>query len=72
MTKNYTTDCFTKENDGTHFKGLIWTSDFDTDYPNRHNIARRIAMDCRVDQLCQKNSKARDRKQKKHKKGRKK
>lgn len=68
MTKNYTTDCFTKENDGTHFKGLIWLSDFDTDYPNRRNIAKRIAMDCGVDQLCQKNSKARDRKQK-HRKG---
>lgn len=65
MTKNYTTDCFTKgNNDGTHFKGLIWPSDFDTGYPHRRNIAKRIEMDYETDQLCKKNSKARDRKQK--------
>ncbi|MCI9077349.1 MAG: hypothetical protein HFH68_00300 [Lachnospiraceae bacterium] len=67
MTKNYITDCFTRDNDGTHFKGLIWSSDFDTGYPQRRNIARRIAMDYETDQLCKKNSKARDRKQKQRK-----
>jgi len=68
MAKNYITDCFTKENDGTHFKGIIWASDFYTDYSDKRNIASRIAQDYMFDKSCHRKSKARERRQK-HKKG---
>lgn len=37
------------------FGGIICSSDFNTSYEGRHNIAERIAADWRFDEQCRKN-----------------
>lgn len=45
------------ENHNT-FGGRIYNSDFDTSYPETHNIASRIAADMKFDEMCKKNYEA--------------
>lgn len=52
--------------DHSKFSGLIYQTDFDTEYNREKNIASRIAADWRFDEQCRKDSKLRD-KQKKRK-----
>lgn len=40
--------------DETHFGGLIYLSDFDTERPGTHNIASRIASDIKFEERCKK------------------
>ncbi len=49
-----------KEETQNTFGGIIYSSDFDTEYRKTHNIASRIVSDWRFDEMCQKNSLARD------------
>lgn len=55
------TNIYTSENHNT-FGGRIYNSDFDTSYPETHNIASRIAADMKFDEMCKKNYEAKLRK----------
>lgn len=55
----YTESCY--------FKGLIYESDFNTEYNGTRNIASRIAADWTFDKQCRKNEKSRAMKKKKEK-----
>lgn len=48
-------------NPASHFGGIIKLSDFCTNHPCNHNIARRIASDWSFDEQCRKNEEARKR-----------
>lgn len=50
----------TTQNHNT-YGGLIFLSDYCTDYEGTRNIASRIASDLRFDQQCKKNAENRDR-----------
>ena len=52
-----------QRNYNSHFGGIIYPSDFNTDYPSGHNIANRIANDLRFDLQCRKNEELRNQKQ---------
>lgn len=54
----YRTETFDKEH--THFGGIIYPYDFETEYYNGRNIANRIASDWRFDAQCKKNEIARE------------
>lgn len=57
-TRNRLTDY---DNSHSRYSGLIYLSDFNTDYSETHNIASRIAADWRFDRQCQKNEEVRER-----------
>lgn len=48
------------DNPNSHFGGIIYASDFDTNHPGSRNIAKRIASDQRFDVQCRRNEEARD------------
>lgn len=66
ITDTYTTD-YSNYNNSSTFHGLVFNSDFCTDYP-RHSKslswADRIASDIRFNEQCKKSSEDRDRKRK--------
>lgn len=55
------TNIYTTEDHNT-FGGTLYDSDFDTSYPETHNIASRIAADMKFDQMCKKNYQTKTRK----------
>lgn len=55
-----TTNNFTTWNHNT-YGGVIFSSDYCTDYEGTRNIASRIASDLRFDKQCKKNAENRDR-----------
>lgn len=59
MTK--TTNYMTKHNTHNTFSGVLYASDFCTDYEGTRNIADRIARDWAFDKQCMKNLECRDR-----------
>lgn len=56
MTETYYRNNITDE---THFGGLIYLSDFDTERPGTHNIASRIASDIKFEERCKKSAELR-------------
>lgn len=60
MTMNIT-NIYTTEDHNT-FGGTLYDSDFDTSYPEPHNIASRIAADMKFDEMCKKNYEVKTRK----------
>lgn len=55
------------DNPDSHFGGIIYASDFNTNYADRKNIANRIVSDWNFDRQCQKNEEARNKRMKESK-----
>ncbi len=48
------------ENPNSHFRGVIYASDFDTTRCGSRNIAKRIESDLKFDEQCKRNEEARN------------